>query len=456
MFFSRNMFVLCCVLAWTANAQSDKAPASKAPPPGVVHSVSVEGAKIYGVSDIKRVLGLSSGETVSLATLKAAQTRLLQTDLFSNVEYSFRYSMSRPPQYDVVFKISEYEQVYPLQFEELGVPDDALRAYLRDHVRLYNDRIPPTAPVLARYTEAAQAFVSQTKPNLKVKAFVANDNPDHPSVVIRPDRPLPRIAGVTVAGNRAIETPVLMRALNEVAVGQRLSDATMRQLLETTVKPLYAVKGYVAVSFPKVVMEKSPENEGYIVHITIQEGPVFHFGSSTFRGGSFTPDDVRSMMHYKRGDVFDASKAEQLRADLVKSMRHDGHLDAKIELARAEDDKNEAIHLTYQITPGPVYTFQTLEVHGLDLEGEPQIRKLWAPKPGKPFDPDYPDYFLKRVREMGLFDNLGSTRSDYKPDESSHTVIVSLYFNGAAGEMQKAQKDGIPSPNGPRGRRQPQ
>ncbi len=456
MFLLRNMFLLCCGLACAASAQSSRTPVSKAPPPGVIHSVSVEGAKIYDVSDIKKVLGLSPGEAASLTTLKAAQTQLLQTDLFSNVEYSFHYSVSKPPLYDVVFKISEYEQVFPLQFEELGVPDDALRAYLRDHISLYSDRIPPTKPVLQRYTEAAQAFVAQTKPNLKVKAFVANDNPDHPSVVIRPDRPLPRIAGVTVAGNRAIETPVLMRALNEVAVGQRLSDATMRQLLETTVKPLYAAKGYVAVSFPKVVMEKSPENEGYLVHITIQEGPVFHFGSSTFRGGSFTPDDVRSMMHYKRGDVFDASKAEQLRTDLVKSMRHDGHLDAKIEVARAEDDKNEAINLTYQITPGPVFTFQALEVHGLDIESEPEIRKLWAPKPGKPFNPEYPDYFLQRVREMSLFDNLGSTRSDFKPDESSHTVIVSLYFKGAEGEIQKARKDGVPRPSGGHGSHQPQ
>jgi outer membrane protein assembly factor BamA len=422
----------------------------------VIHSVIVEGAKIYEVPGIQKVLGLSTGEPATLQTLKAAQSRLLQTDLFSNVEYSFRYSLSKPPQYDVTFKVSEYEQVFPLQFEDLGISDDALRAYLRDHISLYNDRIPPTNPVLQRYTEAAQAFVSQTKPNLKVKAFVANENPDHPSVVIRPDRPLPRIAGVTVAGNRAIETPVLMRALNQVAVGQRLSDATMRQLLETTVKPLYAAKGYVAVSFPKVAMEKSAENEGYMVHITIQEGPVFHFGSSAFRGGAFTPDDVRSMMHYKRGDVFDSSKAEQLRADLVKSMRHDGHLDAKVDLTRAEDDKNGAINVTFQITPGPVYTFQTLELHGLDIESEPEIRKLWAPKPGKPFNPDYPDYFLNRVREMSLFDNLGSIHSSYRPDESSHTVIVSLYFQGAQGEIQKARRRGIPNQPDTDGAHQPQ
>jgi outer membrane protein assembly factor BamA len=443
----QHKLFFCCLLFSYAYGQSDKGAATKALPPGVIRSINIEGASLYKIADIEKVLELRVGENASNAIFRVAQTKLLQTDLFSSVEYSFRFSLSKPPQYDVTFKVSEYDQIFPLQFEDLGVSNDALRAYLRGHIALYNDRIPPTDPVMRRYTAAAQDFVAQTKPALKIKAFVVSDNPDHPQVVIRPDKPLPRIAGVTVAGNKAIETPVLMRAINEVAFGQRLSDDSLRLLINRTVKPLYGAKGYVAVTFPKIQVEKSSENEGYIVHLTIQEGPLFRFGSSAFRGGSFMPDDIRGMMHYKRGDPFDVSKAEQLRASLAKSLRHDGHLDAQVVFSQNEDDKNDAVNLAYSITPGPVYTFQTLEVHGLDIESEPAVRKLWAPKPGNAFDPAYPEYFLKRVREMGLFDNLGSTRSTFTPNESSHTVIVSLFFGGAAGEKQKAKEKGLPNPS---------
>ncbi|HEX6545630.1 MAG TPA: POTRA domain-containing protein [Bryobacteraceae bacterium] len=432
--------LLCFLLAGVAYPQTVKQAPAKTPPPGIIHAINIEGARIYSVSAIKNVLGLSIGGPASNDIFRAAQARLLQTDLFSNIEYNFRFSYSKPPQYDVTFKISEYDQLFPLTFEDLGVPADALRAYLRQHVTLYNDQILATNPVLQRYTEAAQAFIAQSKPELKVKAFVDSDDPAHPKVVIRPDRPLPRISGVVITGNKAIETPVLMRAINEVAYGQRLSDESLKLLLNKTVKPLYAAKGYVAVTFPKIQIEKSTEDEGYMVHLTIQEGPVFTFGSSAFRGGSFTPDDIRAMMHYKKGDVFDVSKAEQLRAAIAKSLRHDGHLNAQVTFQQEEDDKHNMVNLAYSIVPGPVYTFQTLEIHGLDIEGEPAIRKLWAPKPGKPFDPDYPEYFLKRVREMGLFDNLGSTRSTYTPDESTHTVLVSLFFGGKEGEKQKERE----------------
>jgi outer membrane protein insertion porin family len=432
--------LLCPLLALAAYPQVAKQTPAKIPPPGVIHSINIEGARIYRMTDIMSVLGLSIGGHASNDIFRAAQARLLQTDLFSNVEYSFRFSYSHPPQYDVTFKISEYDQLFPLTFEDLGVPSDALRDYLRAHVSLYSDQIPPTNPVLKRYTDAAQAFLAQSKSQLKVKAFVDSDDPDHPKVVIRPDRPLPRISGVVIAGNKAIATPVLMRAINEVAYGQRLSDDSLKLLLNKAVKPLYAAKGYVAVTFPTIQIEKSKEEEGYIVHVTIQEGPVFTFGNSAFRGGSFTPDDIRAMMHYKKGDVFDASKADQLRAAIAKSLRHDGHLNAQVTFQQEEDDKHDMVNLAYTIVPGPVYTFQMLEIHGLDIESEPAIRKLWAPKPGRPFDPDYPEYFLKRVREMGLFDNLGSTRSTYTPDESTHTVLVSLFFGGKEGEQQKERE----------------
>lgn len=444
----KGLSLLCCFVAM-AGAQTKENQKGAAPPPGIIHSVIIQGNKLYPTAGILKVLDLKPGTPASPEVLKAAQHRLLATDLFSSAEYEFRYTFSKPVQYDVTFKIGEFAQVYPLQFEELGVSDASIRQYLETHVPLYNDRIPPTESVLRRYTEAAQEFIAQTKPALKVKASVSSDDPNQPVVIIAPDRPLPRIADVMITGNQAIETPVLQRAVNDVAVGQRLSDAALQQILNRTIKPLYAAKGYVAVTFPKIDTEKSKENEGYVVHVQIQEGPVFHFGTSAFRGGQFTADDIRAMMHYQKGEVFDGTKAEQLRHDIADSLRRRGHITNNVTVSQEEDDKNLAINLIYTISAGPVYTFQTLNIHGLDIESEPQIRKLWGEKPGTPFNPDYPDFFLKRVKDMGIFDNLGSTRSTFTPEESSHTVEVSLFFTGAQGERKKARDAGLPPADRP-------
>jgi outer membrane protein insertion porin family len=435
----RSALLLSC-LAIGLYAQAPKSARVAVPPPGVVHAVLIEGNKIYSTPELVKVAGLKTGQTASPSAFKSAQEKLLATDLFSSVKYEFRWTGSKPAEYYVTYTVSEYGQLAPLRFEGLGVPEASLKQYLRSHVELYNDSIPATDSVVRRYSSAAQDFISQTKPDLKVKAFVLTDDPQQPIVMIRPDTPLPRIAGITITGNKAVETATLQRAVNDVAVGQRLSDANIHQILNATAKSIYMEKGYAAVSFPKIETEKAKQNSGYIVHVQVQEGPVFHFGTSAFRGGNFTPDDIRGLMHYSKGETFDGSKAEQLRAALVKTLRKQGHLDAKIDLARQQDDKDRAVNLVYAIAAGPVYTFQTLEVHGLDIESEPQIRKLWAPKPGKPFNPDYPDFFLNKVRDMSLFDNLGTTRSTFQADDATHAVTVKLYFKGAAAESEKKKQ----------------
>ncbi|HXR76939.1 MAG TPA: POTRA domain-containing protein [Bryobacteraceae bacterium] len=429
-------------LALLAAAQVPQAKSTEAAPPGIIRSIIVQGNKIYKPADIKKVLGLKAEEPATPAAFRAAQSRLLATDLFSNVEYQFRWTGSNPAQYEVTYKVTEFDELFPLQFEDLGVSDDALRQYLRAHMLLYNDRIPATSAVVNKYAEVAQEFIAKTKPSLKIKGFVSSEDPNHPAVIIRPDTPFPRIARVTVTGNKAIDTPTLEHALNDVAIGQRLSDTRIREILNGAAKTLYAAKGYVAVTFPKIQSEKSTENAGYVVHVEIQEGPVFHFGTSTFRGGTVSADDIRSMMHFRKGEVFDGSKAEQLRRDLVDFMRHRGHLSAAIQLSHQENDKNLTVNLIYAMQPGPVYKFETLNVHGLDIQSEPAIRKLWAEKPGEAFNPDYPDFFLKRIKEMGIMDNLGTTKSTFVPDTTAHNVTVNLFFRGAAGEAEK-KKDNL-------------
>jgi outer membrane protein assembly factor BamA len=112
--------------------------------------------------------------------------------------------------------------------------------------------------------------------------------------------------------------------------------------------------------------------------------------------------------------------------------------------------------VTYNVSPGAVYKFQKLDVQGLDVTSEPVVARLWGEKPGNPFNPDYPDFFLKRVQEQGLFDNLADTTSDYTADAASHGVTVHLYFKGGKSkaainkekreEEERRQGDGTWSP----------
>ena len=112
-------------------------------------------------------------------------------------------------------------------------------------------------------------------------------------------------------------------------------------------------------------------------------------------------------------------------------LRRDGYTKASFQVDRHADDKKHTVDLSIRPELGPQYIFGKLGIEGLDINGEAAVKKIWTMKEGKPFNADYPDYFLEQIRGQGLFDDLGKTRSSTKVDEQSHTVDVTLYFGAS-------------------------
>lgn len=413
----------------------------KQPPPGTLRTLTIKGNHLYSAADIVKVTGLHLQQRVTAAILEAARNKLLATDLFNNVTDAYRYS-GAPPEYYVTMEVTENDQLFPMAFERFSVSADAIRDYLRQHVALYSDRIPGTDIVLHRYAVAIQDFLGESKPGTKVRAQVSNEDPNQLTVLFTPDTPAPTIARVTVSGNQVVDTGTILRAVNSVAIGAPLTDARLKMILNGAIKPVYAAKGYVAVTFPKIETEKAKDNLGIVVHVQIADGPQFKFGQIRFHGSGLDEEEIKSNIKFRPGQVFNSEQIDNFRLDLAHRLRRRGYLDASVNTETENDDSKRLVNVTFNVVPGEMYHFQTLDIQGLDVATQPTIEKLWGERQGKPFNPDYPDFFLKRVQEQGLFDNLASTHSDYTADAATHGVTVHLYFKGGKPTQPKNRKDG--------------
>jgi outer membrane protein insertion porin family len=435
---------LACIFTAGVFAQAPvaKSAAKREPPPGVLRSVNVKGAHLYQPEEIIRYSGLKIGERTSPALIEEARKKLQESELFSNVADEY-LTDGNPLEYSLTFNLTENQQLFPMRFERLGAGPEAIRDYLKAHVPLYSDRIPGTEGALRRYAAAVQDFVAQSNSKMKVRASISNDDPQQLTVLFTPNAPAPTISQVVVSGNQAVDTGTILRAVNQVAIGVPLSDTRVKMILNGAIKPLYASKGYAAVSFPKVETEPSKTNLGVVVKVDIKEGPVFKFGSIRFRGKGMDEDEIRSNIAFKTGQTFDSEKVDNFRLNLVHRMKMRGLLDASITTEAVPDEEKRAVDVIYSVLPGEPYNFAKLDIQGLDISTQPAIAKLWGVKPGHPFNPDYPEFFLKRVQEQGIFDNLANTSSDYTADPTSHNVTVHLYFKGgkSAADKQREKKE---------------
>jgi outer membrane protein assembly factor BamA len=161
-------------------------------------------------------------------------------------------------------------------------------------------------------------------------------------------------------------------------------------------------------------------------------------GSVKFAGvSSADAAEMKKIANLESKDVANFDDINAALDRICARFKPKGYLRVSGRVDRAIDDKEHRVDVTLVIDPGALFTMGKLEIVGLDLNSEPAIRKVWSIKTGAPFEPEYPDNFLKDIREQGVFDNLGKTRAETNIDEKTHAVDVTLYFAGKGPEEQK-------------------
>jgi outer membrane protein assembly factor BamA len=186
------------------------------------------------------------------------------------------------------------------------------------------------------------------------------------------------------------------------------------------------------VTFPEVTAKKAETNDGMVVTIAINEGPVYNLGTVTLAGASEAEiEQIQKSDDWHKGETVNFTNVEASLEKIRKRQRAQGYLRADTGVIREIRDDDHTVNLTVNIVRGAQFTLGKLTIQGLDVISEPAIRKIWKIEPGQPFQEGYPEAFLNRVRDEGIFDNLGKTRAETNIDENSHLVDVTLFFSGA-------------------------
>lgn len=433
------MFALAAVPAGEAQTQkTTKAPAPAdaeatptPPPPGApwpIETLTVEGNHLYKTEQILAVTKLRTGQVAGRTDFEAARDRLTATGAFDNVGYHFAPSPDGKG-YDAAFEVIEIPQVYPFRFQDLPATDAELRTLLKQKDPLFEDKIPATKGVLDRYVSWISQFLIAKNYHEAIIGKPASDATSDLIVVFRPARGLPNIARVKFAHTGDLPPGLIETAIYGVAVGLPYDEAEFRLLLDSQVRPVFEARGLIRVAFTNITTAPSKDVDGVDVSVDVEPGPAYTMEHVSFTGAEAPNQPFSKLANIKTNQTanFDDVKAGQDR--IAQSMKRAGYLLATSQVKRDVNDKDHKVSIVINVISGPLYTLGKLDIVGLDIESEPVIRKMWSIEPGKPFNTEYPDHFLDRVKSGGVFDNLKTTRSETKVDDKAHTVDVTLYFN---------------------------
>jgi len=391
--------------------------------------IQITGNRNYTTAAVIEASGLKIGKTVKESDFEAARDRLMATGGFESM--NFRYGPAKDGRgYLVTFEVTEVERSLPVKFEDLPGKPLELEGVLRKTEPLFGGRkAPGNKAVLDKLAKALTDYlVAKHEFEGTVAARVSADTPGDLYVIFRPSAGRLRIGKVSFEGNQVLDSGALGNAFGIVAIGTEFKEENVQKLLDTAVRPHYEARGYMGVKFPKLTTWPIKDVEGVSLIVQVDEGRQYKYGTIEATGRGVAAKEVYSIANIKPGETPNFDTVKETLTKLVARMHREGYMRAKASYDRKVNDQALTVDIVFKTDPGPQYTFGKLDIRGLDLIGEPAIRKIWGLKPGKPFNSEYPDYFLGNVREQGLFDGLKQTRAETKLDDKTLTADVTLYF----------------------------
>jgi outer membrane protein insertion porin family len=436
----RILFVLL-LFAGGVSAQKTPAPVSvtrEFP----LDSIIVEGNQIHSTAAIVAASGLKLGAPGNSTIFDAARDRLIASGYFDMVSYQFKPAKDGAG-YAVTFEVQEITTLYPIRIDGLPATVEEVAAYLKSKDPLFTGKMPGTPQVLKSAAAEIERYLESKGHEDKVAGKVISPAVETFVVDFTPIRGLPAVSAVSFEGSRLIPAVELHNKISEVAFGQPFTENGFRALLESQILPLYESKGYMRVTFPKITTERSTEVTGVDVKVTVDEGVEYKLTRVAVRGESAAESArIIKMAKLPQMTVANFDDVIQAAKRVQDSLRHQGFLDARVTTDKKMDDDKKTVEFFLVVNGGSAYTFGKLTVNGLGLDGEAAIRKMWSVRSGDPFPEGYGDYFLSKVKEEGIFDNLGETKAKTDVGAETHVVDVTLDFKGGPPQEKAPRKPG--------------
>lgn len=298
---------------------------------------------------------------------------------------------------------------------------------------IYTKRMSDLAEAMLKEKGVTETVISKFEAGMK-EGIIA---------IIQPKAPPPNISQVLFVGARAVPPQELQRAILDIAVNSPWNEQLFRIFLENAVRAVYDSQGRLRAKFPSITTEPAKTGKGVVVTVTVDEGPIFKLKRLDIKGAPLPEEEINQLggEAFKSDVPVNLSVMGQAMTKIMARLTEIGYLKPTYHALKVIHDEDNTADVTVEVEPGPEYKMGRLDIAGLDIESEPEIRKMWSLKTGDPYRKGYAEHFLAGVRERRVLDFLGETHSDVKLDDANAQVNVKLTFKGGPQKLDNRPRD---------------
>jgi outer membrane protein insertion porin family len=192
---------------------------------------------------------------------------------------------------------------------------------------------------------------------------------------------------------------------------------------EEAIRKYYMKNGYADFRITNTDVHYQADPAGYIVTISLEEGPQYHVGAVTV--DSHIPNvDGPALSRYVKlapGDVYNASAVELSTEAVTRDVSRQGYAFSEV---RPHGDRNNATHeinVGFTVEDGPKVYIERIDIQGNTRTRDYVIRREFDIGEGDPYNHSLIEKAERRLNNLGFFKKVHITN---RPGSSPDRVIV--------------------------------
>ena len=396
-----------------------------------ISAIEVEGSQRIEPATVKSYLTVHEGDAFDGAQVDQSLKALFATGLFADVTLARRGSV-------LVVKIAENPIINEIAFEGNNhLKDEDLANEVQSRPRAAYTRTKVQADV-QRLTEVYR----------RSGYFAATIEPK----IIRLDQNRVNLVFEVNEGERT-----LVRSINFIG-NTRFKDSRLAEEISTResrwyrflstsdvydpdrvevdkelLRRFYLSKGYADFRVVSAVAELGPDNKGFFVTFTVEEGERYKLGDVKIE--SQLPDldteSLRSQITTVSGAWYDAGKVDQSIVNLTKVLNDLQYAFVDIRPGVERDRENNVISLTYTIGEGQRVYVERVNISGNMRTQDRVIRREIQLVEGDPFNRSRLQKSEQNIKDLGFFETVDVNVSEGSaPDRANIDVNVAEQSTG--------------------------
>jgi outer membrane protein insertion porin family len=196
---------------------------------------------------------------------------------------------------------------------------------------------------------------------------------------------------------------------------------------EEAIRKYYMRNGFADFRITNTDVVYHPELKGYVITITVDEGPLYHVSSVTVTSNLPHVDGaaLQKFVRLRPGDVYDAAAVDRSVEAMTRDLARQGYAFSQVRPHGDRDNATHQIALAFTVDDGPKVYIERIDIVGNTRTRDYVIRREFDIGEGDPYNHTMIELAERRLNGLGYFKSVHiSTRPGASPDRVIVTVAV--------------------------------